>query len=108
MSDRQIILEVPEELLEQAESAQIDVHKTMIDALSLAVVRQKSILSQPITLGTGYPSDEQIGTAIRESLEVMSTGSLNLRKLGLNAGSMQMSNDFDAELPDEFWLGDDA
>ena len=27
------------------------------------------------------------------------------RVLGLHAGSMRMSDDFDAPLPDEFWLG---
>lgn len=28
------------------------------------------------------------------------------RVLGLHAGSIQMSDDFDEPLPDEFWLGD--
>lgn len=29
------------------------------------------------------------------------------RILGLHAGKLWMSDDFDAELPDEFWLGGD-
>lgn len=28
------------------------------------------------------------------------------RVAGLNRGKMRMSNDFDAPLPDEFWLGE--
>ena len=38
------------------------------------------------------PSAEQAGTAQR-------------RKLGLHPGAWEVSDDFDAPLPDEFWLG---
>jgi hypothetical protein len=30
------------------------------------------------------------------------------RKLGLHAGAWTVSEDFDAPLPDDFWLGNDA
>ncbi|MBC8099870.1 MAG: hypothetical protein H7Y11_10540, partial [Armatimonadetes bacterium] len=55
-----------------------------------------------------YPSDEAIEAAIQESMERVALGGPNLRVLGLNAGSMWMSDDFDDELPDEFWFGDDV
>jgi hypothetical protein len=32
---------------------------------------------------------------------------LSPRILGLNRGSMKMSDDFDEPLPDEFWLGEE-
>jgi hypothetical protein len=34
-------------------------------------------------------------------------GSQPARVLGLHKGQLWMSDDFDAELPDEFWLGTD-
>ena len=108
MSDKQLTVEVPEELFEQAQNARIDMRKTVIDALILAVFRQKSTLSQLDELSARYPSDEQIQKAISNSLELTRSNAIGLRKLGLHPGAMQMSNDFDEELPDEFWLGEDA
>ena len=36
------------------------------------------------------------------------SGSVSVRRAGLHAGAWQVAPDFDAPLPDEFWLGRDA
>ena len=45
---------------------------------------------------------EDIGIKVHENKK---TPKKKKRVLGLHPGSMQMSDDFDAPLPDEFWFG---
>ena len=45
---------------------------------------------------------------VEERIATIQEGKERVKKkrvLGLHAGSMRMSDDFDAPLPDEFWLG---
>ena len=41
------------------------------------------------------------------SLPSPADGTLARRKLGLNRGAWSVGNEFDAPLPDEFWLGEE-
>lgn len=108
MSDKPITIALPEELLSEVESAQIDVRQIMIEALKREIDRLHSANSDPDLSLARYPSDAEIDQAIQESLKRVAAGGAGLRQLGLNPGSIWMSDDFDDELPDEFWLGDDA
>ena len=45
---------------------------------------------------------EDVGIKVHESTK---TPKKKKRVLGLHPGSMRMNDDFDAPLPDEFWLG---
>jgi hypothetical protein len=107
MSDKPLTVEIPEELLTQVESAQLDVRQIMIEAFNREINRLHLISSHGSTLLARYPSDEAIEQAIQDSLNRVASGVAGLRTLGLNAGSMWMSDDFDDELPDEFWFGDE-
>lgn len=51
---------------------------------------------------TGLPTEKEV---IEEALRLL-IRSKKSRVLGLHAGQVQMSEDFDAPLSDEFWLGD--
>lgn len=105
MPDKRLEVEIPEELLVQVESANLNVRQIMIEALSREINRLKSARSS--NLLARYPSDEAIEQVIQDSLQRVASGTAGLRTLGLNAGSMWMSDDFDDEMPDEFWFGDE-
>jgi hypothetical protein len=98
MSDKPFTLDLPEELLAQAKSAQIDVRRLMIDALQREVARAQAGVSE------SYPLPEVVEKAVQDSLRRVASDTAPSRILGLNAGGATMSDDFDAPLPDDFWL----
>ena len=49
------------------------------------------------------PSPEAIEAEIQASLQRVAAGEVGSRVLGLHAGATWISDDFDEELPDEFW-----
>lgn len=102
MSDKTLILEIPDELLQRAQAAKINVQKTLIEAL------ERKIQLADVTLFPPQPSQAEIEAAITASQARVALGGPNLRVLGLHAGSAWISDDFDDELPDEFWFGDHA
>jgi predicted DNA-binding antitoxin AbrB/MazE fold protein len=52
------------------------------------------------------PLDLREGQAITVKIETPFPTPLQERMAGLHAGTIWVSADFDAELPDAFWLGD--
>jgi hypothetical protein len=96
MSDKSLILELPEELLHRAQAAHLDLRQVLIEAIERKL---------PASTDDIQPSLEEIETTIRESMQRIESGSTDLRILGLHAGTISVHDDFDAPLPDEFWLG---
>ncbi|MEL6526763.1 MAG: DUF2281 domain-containing protein [Chloroflexota bacterium] len=54
-----------------------------------------------------YPERKQLLHDIIDTLGEAKTEIPSERVPGLHAGTTWMSDDFDAPLPDEFWLGDE-
>jgi uncharacterized membrane protein YccC len=137
MSDKPLTVEIPEELLTQVESAQLDVRQIMIEAFNREIKRLHLISSQGSTLLARYPSDEAIEQVVQDSLKQVATQpdatddgirptleeieaaikasqqrlaspDAPRRTLGLHQGTIWVSDDFDDELPDEFWFGEDT
>lgn len=66
----------------------------------------EELLGQALVL----PADQQ-KKLIHELVEVLAKPApqpVKERVFGLTKGTFTMSDDFDDELPDEFWLGDDT
>ncbi len=103
MSDKPLLLDIPEELLAQAQAAHVDMRRIVIEALENEVRRS------PITDTSDEikPSLEEIEAAIAASMRRVASGEVELRVLGLNKGTIWVSDDFDDPLPDELWLGGD-
>lgn len=71
-----------------------------------------------IDIQSALPTLQELLVAVKEGTEVLFTEgdiplarlmpakSPSIRTAGLHKGAMQMSDDFDAPLPDSFWLGD--
>ncbi len=53
------------------------------------------------------PTRKEVAAAIRESVERVASGKYPLRKLGLNKGTIWVSDDFDDPLPYSFWFGEE-
>jgi hypothetical protein len=102
MADRELTIHVPEHLLHDVESAQIDVQSIVVEALRSALTQNTT----PVRLK--MPSREDIERNIAESLLLQRTAPERQRKLGLHFGQAWVSDDFDDPLPDEFWLGEDT
>lgn len=98
MSDKAFVVEIPEDLLNRAQAAHVDVRRVLIDALEQEVRRLQ--IDQPVS-----PSREEVEAAVQESLRRVASGQGDFRVLGLHAGTSWVSDDFDDPLPDEFWLG---
>jgi len=114
MTDRTITLEIPEELAHTAEQLGLLGRDHIINLLKVEIERHA--ISQNSGAGTFsslnpdnqeddgiQPSRRATEAAIRESMERVSSGKHPLRTLGRHAGSIWMSDDFDAPLPDEEW-----
>jgi len=54
------------------------------------------------------PTRKELAAAIRESVKRVASGKYPLRKLGLNKGTIWVSDDFDDPLPDSFWFGEES
>ncbi|PZO15354.1 MAG: toxin-antitoxin (TA) system antitoxin [Leptolyngbya foveolarum] len=75
--------------------------------------------TQKIDIQSVFPTLQELLVAVKEGTEVLLTeGDIPLARLtpveppstrtaGLHQGAIQMSDDFDAPLPDSFWLGDE-
>ena len=49
-----------------------------------------------------------LAAKLGRKLDVIDTASGSVRRAGLHAGAWEVAPDFDAALPDEFWLGRDT
>jgi hypothetical protein len=98
VSDKPLILTLPEELIERAQAANLDLRQLLIETLEDRLSQVESDLVQIIT--SRLPPDRA-----ESALQALQHGQ---RVLGLHAGTIWISADFDDPLPDEFWLGDDA
>ena len=96
MTDKSLVLALPEELLGRAQAAQLDLRQVLIEALEQKLPREDDGIK---------PSLEEVEAAIQASMERIASDKAELRVLGLHAGEMWMSDDFDDPLPDEFWFG---
>jgi len=54
------------------------------------------------------PTRKELAAAIRESVKRVASGKYPLRKLGLNKGTIWVSDDFDDPLSDTFWFGEES
>jgi hypothetical protein len=95
MSDKSLILALPEELIERAIAAKLDLRQVLIEALEQKLPQSDNIIS---------PSLDDIEAAIQKSMQRISSGRGKRRILGLHAGMLIARDDFDDPLPDEFWL----
>jgi hypothetical protein len=49
-----------------------------------------------------------LAAKLGRKLDAIDTGSGSMRRAGLHAGAWEVAQDFNAALPDEFWLGSDT
>lgn len=54
-----------------------------------------------------FADGQHVRVVVQEAEEVKTEAQPNPRIAGLHAGMGWMSDDFDAELPDSFWLGEE-
>jgi hypothetical protein len=101
MSNKPLVLELPEELIERAEAAHIDLRQALIQTIE----RELSSLQHQDGSWTvrRVPTPEAIEAQIQKSLDKMAAGASGSRVLGLHAGKTWISDDFNDELPDEEW-----
>ena len=96
MSDKSLVLELPADLLDRAQAANLDLRQVLIEALE-----QKLPQSDDGIL----PTLEEVEAALQKSMErIANADPSELRILGLHEGTGWVSDDFDDPLPDEFWL----
>lgn len=95
MSEKSLVLALPEELLDRAQAAHLDLRQVLIEALEQKL---------PYAADDIQPTVEEVESAVRQSMQRVASGKADLRVLGLHAGTTLVSNDFDAPLPDEFWF----
>lgn len=98
MSDKPLVLELPADLLDRAYTANLDLRQLLIDALQSKLSFQEDEILH--ILEKRLPPEK-----VQAALHDVRSGK---RILGLHADTIWISDDFDDELPDEFWLGDDA
>jgi len=106
MSNQRLTIEIPTDLLKQAENAKIDIREALIETLSIRVGLVRDSTENENLPAVPFPSDAAIQQAIDDSLRVFASGAEGLRKFDLHKGPFWVSPDFDDELPDEFWFGD--
>src|SRR5688572_12899180 len=108
MSDKQLIIELPEELLDQAAAAQIDMRAVVEKALLLELAQRKNRYVYeheklvPMTMEEKRDYLRQVLPPERldQALRDLEEGK---RIPGLWEGQIWMSDDFNDPLPDEFW-----
>jgi post-segregation antitoxin (ccd killing protein) len=121
MNETEVTLSLPTELLERAKSAHVDMRQAVIEALENKVAHdaipsraeQHAILEQlrhlkELPPPPPMPTREEIEAFIAESRLRLDSGEVEPRPLGYFSGQSRMSDDFDDELPDEFWFGEEA
>jgi hypothetical protein len=108
MSDKQVIIELPEELVDKANAAQIDMRAVVEKALLLELAQRQTrrVYNHekivPFTMEEKREylrkvlSPERLEAALRDLEE-------GIRTPGLWTGQIWVSDDFDDPLPDEFW-----
>lgn len=104
MSDKQLVIELPEELIEQAAAAQIDM-RAVIEKALLVELAQRQVTSntaKPLSMGEKAELLRQLLPPERhsEALRLLAEGK---RILGLSEGQITVSDDFDEPLPDDYW-----
>lgn len=98
MTDKSLILTLPAELLDRANAANLDLRQLLLETLEEKLPHFESDILE--ILKARLPAEN-----VEAALNALQQGQ---RILGLHAGTFWMSDDFDAELPNEFWLGEDA
>ncbi len=101
MSDKPLTVEIPEELLARAQAANIDVRQTLIEALE-----HKMHGYQPSAHAAGSTRAE-IDEFVKQSDLQLASGEVQPRQWGYLKGQIWIADDFDDELSDSFWFGDD-
>jgi hypothetical protein len=97
MADKTFVIQLPEDLLERANAAHIDLRQLFIDTLKQNLPAENAEITQIL---------QQRLPAARadEALKALRNGE---RILGLHAGVITVRDDFDDPLPDSFWLTGD-
>jgi post-segregation antitoxin (ccd killing protein) len=108
MSDKQVTIELPEELVNKAAAAQIDMRAVMEKALLLELAQRqtKHVYNHeklmPMTMEEKLEYLRQVlaPERLEQALRDLEDGT---RTPGLWEGQIWASDDFDDPLPDEFW-----
>jgi hypothetical protein len=95
MSDKSLVLALPEDLLDRAQAAHLGLRQVLIEALEQKL---------PRTADDSKPSAEEVESAVRQSVQRVASGEADLRVLGLHTGTTLVSDDFDDPHSDEFRL----
>lgn len=98
MSDKTFVVELPEDLLERATAAHLDLRQLFIETLEQNLPAVDSEIVEIIMR-------RLTATKLNEALQSVRKGE---RVFGLHAGAITVSDDFDDPLPDSFWLGNDS
>jgi hypothetical protein len=103
MSDKQLIIELPEELIDQAAAARIDMRTVLEKALLLELAKRQSALNNTNSLSMAEKRErlrqilppERLDEALRFLME-------GKRILGLSEGGISVSDDFDDPLINQY------
>jgi len=98
MSDTPLVLALPDDLLERASAADLDLRQVLIEALEHRLPPPKDEVSRILALRLPAAQVEAAQNTLRNGERI----------LGLHAGTITIRGDFDDPLPDEFWLGSDT
>jgi hypothetical protein len=101
MTDLLLTLELPKELLERANSAKVDVRQTVIEAL------ERKVLETTLNVPNKMPTREEIDAFVKKAEARLASGEVQARTWEYLNGDFSLADDFDDELPDSFWFGDD-
>ncbi len=102
MSDILLTIHLPEALAAKAKAANLQLESFIIQSLERDL-RNVQVAVQSDPEGAIMPSAETIEAAIQASMRRVAVGEVPLRTLGLQAGTVWMSDDFDDPLPDAVW-----
>jgi hypothetical protein len=101
MKELSLTLAIPQDLLERANIAQVDIRQTVIEAL------ERKVQDYHPTVHNKMPTRAEIDAAVEEAQLQLESGEVQPRTWGYLKGQIWIADDFDDELPDEFWLSDD-
>ena len=107
MSDVLLTIRLPEELVAKAKAANVEIGSFLIDSLTRRLGVETAAVFELPPPANRMPTREEVEIEIQKSTERIASGNYPLRTLGLNKGTVWVSDDFDDPLPDEFWLGED-
>lgn len=107
MNTKSLTLDLPEDLLDLAQASHIDLRQTMIEALERKIHHRASLIVAPTVDSDIEPSLAAVEAAINASEARLAAGNVPVREIGYLQGKIWISPDFDDELPDAFWFGEE-